>query len=202
MKRDISIFLIMAAALLGTSCSGSKSSDNTPYPGLEKRGELFYKVGASDPFTGTRKYAADEEAAFEESRYTFQDGELRKSIAVYPGGQLYSEANFDIDGHMQNLAYFYESGQIKSEFAGGLMKEWYENGQLKSETHFSGRSVLDGKVNSWYPDGTLRGSENYVKDNLDGSRLLFDPDGQLILKQQYEQGRLVQSDTLQPAKLP
>lgn len=202
MKRVVSILIVFSMGVLYPACTQSDSSPAGRYPGLEQRGDLYYESGSDQPYTGTIKYAAEEGAEYKESRYSFRGGVLRSSVSIYPGGHLYAEANFDIDGQMKNLAYFYPSGQIRSEFTEGLMKEWYENGQLKSETHFSGPGVLDGKVLTWYPDGTLKGYENYVQDNLDGSKALYDTDGQLIIKQRYEEGRLVDSDTLQPLKMP
>ena len=85
----------------------------------------------------------------------------------------------------------------------GLCQWWHHNGQKKKEITyvlFEGKSLAEGYSYEWYRNGQLRVKERFKKGLRDGKWCKYDPDGKLIKRGVYENGKHVSGDKIEEPK--
>ncbi|HEX6981604.1 MAG TPA: hypothetical protein VF181_02480 [Balneolaceae bacterium] len=154
----------------------------------------YFEPGTDIPFNGERtsNYITGEIR----TKATYSDGYSEIIVNFYRNQQKRAKLVFADGGRGDMIVHieWYKSGQKKYESADNVIREWYKNGQLKAKANYRNDSgTLHGITKTWYEDGTLKGKESYSYGKLDGERVKWDTDGNKILVQVYEEGKLVES---------
>lgn len=196
--RDLltGILLVLLSAGL-TACN---YEDSTLYQGrsgvqidtkLKYENNLFYPINGDEPFTGevVWRYPDGELAA----RIHYKDGHLVRRKGFYRDGQILNELELRNDTLVTSVTWF-PSGQMKTKYDRGFVKEWYLNGQIKAIWNTDSAGVLEGKAKAWYPDGTLLGVEHYKNGELNGERILFDSTGTVTANGIYRKGEQLKTN--------
>jgi hypothetical protein len=79
---------------------------------------------------------------------------------------------YTIEGHhLEQIPYSDKEGKVRE----GMATSWYVGGEMKGRRMYR-NGLLDGPVQVFYPDGTLRQLDQYSK-GVSKSRLCFEPNG-------------------------
>lgn len=184
------LLFLIAAALTG--CDSGESSSLQTRSGfhidtrLKYENDLFYPVKGEKPFTGEVKwhYQSGELAA----RIGYKDGHLVSRKSYYKNGRMMDKLKKKGDILITSIIW-YPSGQMKTKYERGLVKQWYKNGRVRAIWNTDSAGVLEGKATAWYPDGTLLGIEHYKDGELDGKRILYDSTGSVKTTGFYSDGK-------------
>ena len=137
----------------------------------------------------------------------YQNGQLRCQ-KVYHNDQLHGEEKvWSENGILIKIAH-YENGEVQGE-----VKNYYPTGEIKSIQHFrnsrphghctqfykSGIQELTKHydlssltfLQRWNEDGNLIEEEEYYMGDLHGDKLVYDNQGQVIIKEKYRNGKLI-----------
>lgn len=152
---------------------------------LKYENDLFYPIKGDEPFTGQVewRYPGGNLAAI----INYDEGHLVSRKGYYRDGKIMNELKMKNDTLVTSITW-YPSGQMKTKYDRGLVKEWYYNGQIRAIWNTDSAGVLEGKATAWYPDGTLLGIENYKNGELDGERTLYDSTGTVSASGLYSEG--------------
>jgi antitoxin component YwqK of YwqJK toxin-antitoxin module len=137
----------------------------------------------------------------------YQNGQLRCQ-KVYHNDQLHGEEKvWSENGILIKIAH-YENGEVQGE-----VKNYYPTGEIKSIQHFrnsrphghctqfykSGIQELTKHydlgsltfLQRWNEDGNLIEEEEYYMGDLHGDKIVYDNQGQVIIKEKYRNGKLI-----------
>ncbi len=118
----------------------------------------------------------------------------------YPNGGMKSRAYYKeglIDG---KLEAFFEDGTIRLEqyfvkgFPVGDHREFYSKeeggGQLSGVLHYDQKSRLQGKAETFYPNGRIQSVKEYKDDEFHGKSASWDEEGNLLVEIDYKNGKM------------
>lgn len=124
----------------------------------------------------------------------------------FSNGNIESIHEYDSEGELINFKKYGENGKLKesdnySETAENL-SEFYENGNLKNETITTIEIEKDENTDDeyktyysafkeYYENGQLKSYKIYINDVLEGYARIWDSDGNLIIKYEYENGLII-----------
>ena len=190
---NIVIGLLFIALSAGIIQCGSEQGDRfTQNAGiqidtkLKYENDLFYPLEGDEPFTGEVVWRYPEGALA--ARIQYEDGHLVSRKGYYRDGQILNHLELTNDTLVTSITW-YPSGQMKTKYDRGLVKEWYYNGQLRAVWNTDSAGVLEGKATAWYPDGSLMGVENYKDGELDGERVMYDSTGTITENGTFSEGQ-------------
>jgi antitoxin component YwqK of YwqJK toxin-antitoxin module len=172
-KLFLTCGMLLLLSFLTSTIGCTKKEQNAvrrevPYSSLEKKGDLFYLKGETQPFTGT---------AIEYQ----PDGKLKGAVFAYENGKLHGPAFL-----------YYEDGTIAGEFAHkngvghGTLREFYKNGQKKLEVQVIDEKK-EGVETQWYENGEKKSEITYKEGKLNGPYRTWDVNGQIIQKFEAKQ---------------
>jgi len=136
---------------------------------LNYRGEIYYKVNSSEPYSGD-------------------------VFSVYPNGQYQRYGNLKNGKFVGSVKYFHVNGQLESEemYENGKLKRvskfFLENGQLESEEMYE-NGKLNGVSKFFLENGQLVEEGNYINDLKDGTYMLYHENGQISQEIVYSYGK-------------
>lgn len=181
---------VLVAGLV--ACNGIENTSSANKSGirmdtkLKYEDNLFYPVKGDTPFTGEVKWHYRNGALA--ARIGYDKGHLVSRESFYKNGQKMDLLERTADTLLTSITW-YPSGQMRTKYDRGLVKQWYENGQIRAVWNTDSSGVLEGKATAWYPDGTLLGIEHYEDGELEGERTLYDSTGTVTATGFYSDGK-------------
>ena len=118
----------------------------------------------------------------------------------YLSGQVQMTGSFRSirpDNREGQFTWYYPDGQkqqeceYKNNILHGLFQEWYKNGQPKSRQNLY-EGVPDGPMKKWKEDGVIQLEAQYRKGERHGYFITYYDNAQMIRKDLYEQGTLIE----------
>ena len=193
--RHFITVLILAVGFSACTQSGADApSSDSPVQidtKLKYEDGLYYPLEGDEPFTGRVEWTYNEGGVA--ARITYQQGRLVTRKGYYRNGQMLNALTLDADTLVSSVTW-YPSGQMKTKYERGDVKQWYESGQLRAVWKTDSAGILQGKATAWYPDGTLMGIEHYQDGKLDGERMMYDSTGTLTDRGHFRKGQRVGVD--------
>ena len=163
--KDLIIFYILFFSGLSTLMAQISFSE------LESRNGIYYKIGATAPFSGaiTEKY---------------KDGK-KHFIAHYKAGKLDGEfIEWYKNGNKCSKGYY------KKNKLDGLLIKWLENGQTRFVKNYKD-GKLNGVAQQWHMNGKKYYVKNYRNDMLNGEVLEWYNNGRLKYHWTYKNGKII-----------
>jgi len=125
-------------------------------------------------------------------RYSTEDGLMKTSYHTTSSSQPRM-----VTLHDKNLSdrigfhTWDEDGTRRVKTDQTVMKQWYKNGQPQFEMPLKD-GKLHGKSARWYENGQIKSEAHYINDVKDGTFKKWDKQGNLISRQVYDMGELVE----------
>ena len=168
----------------------SRSGEVVSVSELKAKGDLFYRKGESEPFTGM----AEAENKKRKTEAEFWQGRMHgRYRSWFSNGQLESESYFE-EGVREGIDRRWNpQGQILQEtrFQKGLMDgartEWYANGKVERKTNWQ-KGKRQGEIETWFEDGTKKGAGNFKDGERDGTFVVWWENGNKRQETNYKMG--------------
>lgn len=119
---------------------------------------------------------------------TYADGKPMKVVYV---------KNTDAGQETVKIEYYYPNGWLesvtryKNEKKHGKAKSWYSNGKLAFKEYYK-NGELHGKCLYYREDGSLNFQAEYEEGVSDGKWIIYDENGKPLVKQVFENGKLIE----------
>ena len=141
----------------------SRSGEVVPISELKAKGDLFYRKGELEPFTGT----AEAENKKRKTEAEFWQGRMHgRYRSWFSNGQLESESYFEegvregIDRRWNQQGQILEETRFQKGLMDGARTEWYANGKVERRTNWQ-KGKRQGEIETWFEDGTKKGVGNF-----------------------------------------
>lgn len=183
--------------------------ENVKLSDIEKRGDLVFKKGADNTFSGLATGILGDDSYKFTGKISYFNGKLDgKSVEWYANGQIFREmsylngiANGKWTGWTEDGNIFYKLTYLNGKL-NGLLTMWhpngnklavlnYENGVMVNEIndfHEDGSplsitklasGLRNGMATTWYLDGTKDSEIVYIDGNVNGNYTKWYPNGQI-----------------------
>ena len=167
-----------------------RSGDSIPASELRGQGDLFYRKGEKEPFTGTAVRTVDgkkTEAEFWQGR---MHGVYR---SWFSNGQMEGEAYFEKGVREGRARLWNKDGQMIKEtrfregLADGPATEWYPNGKMERRTSWRA-GKRNGEIETWFESGNRKGVGNYDQGERSGTFVVWWETGKKRQETSYKKG--------------
>jgi hypothetical protein len=142
---------------------------------LKGKGDLFYRKGEKEPFTGT----AVSQVAGKKTEAEFWQGRMHGVYqSWFSNGQMEGEAHFDKGVREGRARLWNKDGQMIKEtrfregLADGPATEWYPNGKMERRTSWRA-GKRHGEVETWFASGNRKGVGTYDQGERSGTFVVW-----------------------------
>lgn len=185
-KIFISLCLLAGVVALGMERSG----ELVPAGELKGRGDLFYRQGEKEPFSG----AAVTQVAGKKTEAEFWQGRMHGAYrSWFANGQMEGEAHFEKGVREGRARLWNAKGQLVQEtrFHQGLpdgpATEWYPNGKMQRRTSWRA-GKRHGAVETWFTSGNRKGVGTYEQGERSGTFVVWWESGKKRQETNYKKG--------------
>ena len=185
-KIFISLCLLAGVVALGMERSG----EVVPAGELKGRGDLFYRQGEKEPFSG----AAVTQVAGKKTEAEFWQGRMHGAYrSWFANGQMEGEAHFEKGVREGRARLWNAKGQLVQEtrFHQGLpdgpATEWYPNGKMQRRTSWRA-GKRHGAVETWFTSGNRKGVGTYEQGERSGTFVVWWESGKKRQETNYKKG--------------
>ena len=183
--------LFAVCVLVGVVALGmERSGEVVPAGELKGKGDLFYRKGEKEPFTGT----AVSQVAGKKTEAEFWQGRMHGVYqSWFSNGQMEGEAHFDKGVRDGRARLWNEKGQIVREtrfragLADGPATEWYPNGKMERRTSWRA-GKRHGEIETWFESGNRKGVGNYDQGDRSGTFVVWWETGKKRQETNYKKG--------------
>jgi len=177
--------------LIGLVAMGmGRSGDSIPASELRGQGDLFYRRGEKEPFSG----AAVTQVAGKKTEAEFWQGRMHGVYrSWFANGQVEGEAHFEKGVREGRARLWNEKGQLVQEtrFHEGLpdgpATEWYPNGKMQRRTSWRA-GKRHGEVETWFVSGNRKGVGTYEQGERSGTFVVWWENGKKRQETNYKKG--------------
>ena len=163
MKNTKLIFTLFGALLIITSCTKTK---HEYYSNGKLKSEIHYRFGKE---TGISSYYHDWYPT------TIMEVEMKRGKKDGKFIKRYFNNNLEI------VAYY------KNDIIEGVERQFYLNGNPSLETNYL-KGKKNGKVTSWFSDGSISESGCFLNDLFDGEWINYDERGLIVGEALFVEG--------------
>lgn len=183
--------LFAVCVLVGVVALGmERSGEVVPAAELKGKGDLFYRKGEKEPFTGT----AVSQVAGKKTEAEFWQGRMHGVYqSWFPNGQMEGEAHFDKGVREGRARLWNKDGQMIKEtrfregLADGPATEWYPNGKMERRTSWRA-GKRHGEVETWFASGNRKGVGTYDQGERSGTFVVWWETGKKRQETNYKRG--------------
>ena len=167
-----------------------RSGEVIPVGELKGKGDLFYRQGEKEPFTGI----AVSQVGSKKTEAEFWQGRMHGAYrSWFSNGQMEGEAHFDKGLREGRARLWNEKGQLVQEtrFHQGLpdgpATEWYPNGKMQRRTSWRA-GKRNGEVETWFASGNRKGVGTYEQGERSGTFVVWWESGKKRQETNYKKG--------------
>jgi len=177
--------------LIGLVALGmGRSGDSIPASELRGKGDLFYRQGETEPFTGT----AVTQVGGKKTEAEFWQGRMHGAYrSWFANGQMEGEAYFEKGVREGRARLWNKDGQMIKEtrfregLADGPATEWYPNGKMERRTSWRA-GKRHGEIETWFSSGQRKGVGNYDQGERSGTFVVWWESGKKRQETNYKRG--------------
>lgn len=186
----IKIFGVGCVLVGGVALGLGRSGEVIPAGELKGRGELFFRQGEKEPFTGT----AMNQVAGKKTEAEFWQGRMHGVYrSWFANGQMEGEAHYE-QGLREGRARLWDAkGQMVQEtrfragLADGPVTEWYPNGKLERRAWWRA-GKRHGEIETWFVSGKRKGIGTYEQGERSGTFVVWWESGKKRQETNYKKG--------------
>ncbi|OFX80640.1 MAG: hypothetical protein A2X12_08315 [Bacteroidetes bacterium GWE2_29_8] len=185
--RKIVLTALVVNSILVSICYGQEEINTKD---IIKKDNLAYKIGETEPFTGTEVAFFDNGNKFTQTPYV--KGKIHGTeVIYYLNGNKFSETSFIFGKYNGKMTSYYDNGNIESEkyyindYMNGGAVLWYRNGNKKSEGVFKDCHE-DGLWIFYYENGKKEREGEFNLGKRNGKWSYWDTEGNLIETKYFE----------------
>ncbi|NBR70687.1 MAG: toxin-antitoxin system YwqK family antitoxin [Proteobacteria bacterium] len=167
-----------------------RSGEAIPASELQGKGDLFYRQGETEPFTGT----AVTQVGGKKTEAEFWQGRMHGAYrSWFANGQMEGEAYFEKGVREGRARLWNKDGQMirETRFREGLpdgpATEWYPNGTMERRTSWRA-GKRHGEVETWFASGKRKGVGNYDQGERSGTFVVWWESGKKRQETNYKKG--------------
>jgi antitoxin component YwqK of YwqJK toxin-antitoxin module len=184
------LFWAICVLVGGVAFGVSRSGETIPAGELTGKGDLFFRQGEKEPFTGI----AVSGVRGKKTEVEFWQGKMHGSYrSWFENGRMEGEAHYDEGVREGRARLWNEKGQLLKEtrfrkgLADGPATEWYPNGNMERRTSWRA-GKRQGQVETWFASGKRKGIGTYEQGERSGTFVVWWESGKKRQETNYKMG--------------